>query len=202
MKPRNTLAQPPRAARRLLDLLVPTDQAPAILGDLLEEFSAVSSRRGSRSARSWYWRQSVKTIPHLLSAQFRVAPWRNLATALGGVLLLWLANTILMTTVSGYYPVNWPEPLRLFWLVCVPVALLIEPMAAGWIVAWTSKGREMVVTIPFSLTTFALKVILLFPTRGAGRSPLWSYFWLPIAIFVGGVIRRKTVQGSSQRQVQ
>jgi hypothetical protein len=41
---------------------------------MLEEFTALASTSGFAAARHWYWRQSVKTIAHLIGSEFRVAP--------------------------------------------------------------------------------------------------------------------------------
>ena len=46
------------------------------------------SKSGVAFARNWYWRQTVKTIAHLVGAGFRVAPWLTTAAAVGGFLLL------------------------------------------------------------------------------------------------------------------
>src|SRR5579884_357275 len=100
-------AQPPRVATWLLHFFGPTDQLTPILGDLLEEFSAEASRAGVSSARRWYWRQSAKSILHLLDAQLRVAPWRTLASALAGLLLLWIANMPLVDISRLHYLGNW-----------------------------------------------------------------------------------------------
>jgi putative ABC transport system permease protein len=51
---------PPRAAERLLRRALRRDPAcGAILGDLHEDFVALSRRVGARAARRWYWREAV-----------------------------------------------------------------------------------------------------------------------------------------------
>ena len=207
--------QPPRFASWLLDLFVPRDQAPPILGDLLEEFSAVASRSGIVPARRWYWRQSAKTVPHLLNAQFRLAPWRNLAAVLTGLLLLSQANVLVMAGVWAHYPGDWPEPLRLLWLACFPMApLVIATMLVGCVVAGVSERREMVVTIMLSLTIATLRVTALLIHWRAGGPRFWGPFLAgapgppigaavyPIAILIGGLIARKAVRASGQRTVE
>jgi hypothetical protein len=67
--------QPPRIAAWLVNLFSASQEAESILGDLHEEFSDLRSRSSDAFARNWYWRQSVKTIAHLMGAGFRVAPW-------------------------------------------------------------------------------------------------------------------------------
>src|SRR5258708_30198279 len=195
-----TNTHPPRAAAWLLDLFMPGDQ---VLGDLLEEFSALASRRGIAQARWWYWRQSVKTVPHLLTAQLRLSPWRSRAAVLTGLLWLWLVNWLVMVGFWGRYPADWPEPLRLLWLATFPTPLVVMATAfVGWIVAFQSERREMVVTTMLTLTAFALRLAAFFIHWRAGRPGLWFAFLagapgpavtllaMPIAIFAGGSIAR------------
>ena len=57
--------QPPRIAVWLVNLFTPAKETESIPGDLLEEFSQLASKSGVTVARSWYWRQTAKTIAHL-----------------------------------------------------------------------------------------------------------------------------------------
>ena len=72
--------RPPRMAVWLVDLFTPNKQSESIPGDLLEEFSELASKSGVASARRWYWRQSVKTVAHLIATGFLVAPWLTART--------------------------------------------------------------------------------------------------------------------------
>ena len=59
---------PPRLAERMLALTIRDDEWRAsILGDLAEEFSALSTRLPAASARRWYWRQALNIASHRLS---------------------------------------------------------------------------------------------------------------------------------------
>src|SRR5881394_208843 len=87
---RTPFVRPPRVAIWLVDLFTPDEDAEAIQGDLLEEYSELALKSGVASARRWYWRQSVKTIAHLMGTGFRVAPWSVAGAVVGGFLLLWL----------------------------------------------------------------------------------------------------------------
>ncbi|SRR6266446_6783115 len=88
MRAQARFAHPPRIAVWLVDLFIPIEQAESIPGDMLEEFTALASRSGVAAARHWYWRQSVKTIAHLIGSEFRVAPLSIFGIVLGGYLLL------------------------------------------------------------------------------------------------------------------
>ncbi len=87
MTSQSDFVQPPRIAVWLVNLFTTGEEAESILGDLLEEFSYLASKSGLAFARSWYWRQAVKTIAHLAGTGFRVAPWSTAAAVGGGFLL-------------------------------------------------------------------------------------------------------------------
>ncbi len=207
--------RPPRIARWLLELFVPRDQVPPLLGDLLEEFSARASQGGMGSARRWYWRQSAKTALYFLSAQLSDAPWQSLTTVLTGVFLLWVVDELLWAMLWGHYETDWPEPLRLVWIAVFQGALPVcVPMLVGWIVGMASKGREMAVTISLSLMIAALRYSLVFHHwRITGRPPLWSILFLgaprfslgvatiPAAILLGGLIARKMAPAMAPRTI-
>ena len=201
---RNYSAHPPRAASWLLGLFVSRDQITPILGDLLEEFSAEASRVGVSSARRWYWRQIAKSIFHLLDAQLRLAPWRNVASVIAGLLLLWVANMPLVEIPRLHYG-NWPEPVRLAWLAFVPTLpianLIFPPMLIAWAIARMNNRREMAVTALLSVVIVAVRLIsLLIYGPVAEIPPAWSPFWLadpigvvvcPVALFLGALIARR-----------
>jgi hypothetical protein len=81
------IARPPRVPSWLVGLFTPFHQAESILGDLQEEFTGNTSRLGLARARRWYWRQSAKTIAHLIGNQFCISPWLIPTTVLGGFVL-------------------------------------------------------------------------------------------------------------------
>jgi hypothetical protein len=210
----------PRVADWLLFLFISKDQAPPILGDLREEFLVVVSRRGMWSARLWYWRQVAKTVPHLFFAQLVLEPWRVFTAVVAGLVLLALTYMpfyAVQPVLTRYYPAPylayWPEPLRLAWIalwdwVYPNVELFLPPILVGWIVARANKGRDMIVTIVFSSTTFLLGMIVHFilfsyyPHVPPSPWPVWRLFWVthwyegriaaPIGSFIGGLIARKT----------
>jgi hypothetical protein len=71
MTPPAYLVQPPRLAVWLVNLFTRAEEAESILGDLLEEYFQLASKSGVALARSWYWRQTVKTIAQLAGTGFR-----------------------------------------------------------------------------------------------------------------------------------
>ena len=73
---------PPRAARRLLDLCVPSDSLEAVTGDLEELFHDRARLRGLPSARAWFWVQAISFSARFLLDRARDAvplPGRGIA---------------------------------------------------------------------------------------------------------------------------
>ena len=153
--------QPPRFASWLLTLFTPPDEEESILGDLLEEFSLLVSNSGFAFARSWYWRQVVKTIAHIFGTTFRVAPWSIASVVVGGFLLHRFVSGLpnrLLSAVTDKYLFYWSAHFQAYiWILKgMWPAQLILSMFVGCMVAFLAKGREMVATMTLVLVQFAL----------------------------------------------
>src|SRR5580693_10621153 len=149
--------QPPRLAFWLVNLFTIPDDAEAIVGDLLEEFSDVAAKSGVAYARRWYWRQSVRTVFHLVRSGFRVAPWSIAGAVVGGVLLVQLGHAFTEGGIRTWneflsHHVHRVSHFDLFlmnsgmYLWRLTVSMLI-----GCIIALACKSREMLATITVSL---------------------------------------------------
>jgi hypothetical protein len=202
--------QPPRVAVWLLDLFTPYEQTESIPGDLLEEFSDVAAKSGVAHARRWYWRQSVRTIFHLVRSGFRVAPWSIAGVVLGGWLLelavYWITEKAVDTILHNYQVYIHIDAYVFFLLYGILIELLIEPLLVGCIVAATAKGREMVATMTLSFSIWAIDGVLL--ARSRHHWPMTNFQLMPllVAIFVspvmyviGGGIVRMTRSPMSRR---
>jgi hypothetical protein len=142
--------QPPVIAIWLIDLLVPEEQKESVKGDLLEEFSDLATKCGESSARSWYWRNSAKTIARLM---FRT-PW-VVAVAVFGAFFAVIA-------VAGFFAV--PRLTRLYVAPHVPPTELatyfvissctgtLALLVASVIVAMLARGKEAIATVLLGLT--------------------------------------------------
>jgi hypothetical protein len=86
--------QPPLIAVWLIRLFAFAEGAESILGDLLEEFSLLASKSGVSTARNWYWRQTIKTVPRLAGFAFRTAPWAIVTAVVGGLVLRFLVGRL------------------------------------------------------------------------------------------------------------
>jgi hypothetical protein len=210
--------EPPRIAAGLVDLFAPGEQAESIIGDLLEEFSALAAKAGVAYARRWYWRQSAETIAHLVGAGFQSAPWTIAGSVLGGYVLLTFGGSLPERAivsvlqfgrhhVTPYY--TWPQfQAYLVWLNNgILVGRLLMSMLIGCIVAVAAKDREIV-------STMALSCLLLLTSFGMGLAQSFRHgveqpFLLPhlvfffgnlIMIFMGGGIVRKNRSAAARRR--
>ncbi|MFC1725034.1 ABC transporter permease [candidate division KSB1 bacterium] len=66
MKKNNINSAPPKFAQILLKKLFPEEWCITMEGDLEEVFSDIAAQRGNFKAKSWYWRQVIKSIVHYL----------------------------------------------------------------------------------------------------------------------------------------
>jgi len=72
----NRAPEPPRVARRLLELALPPEERDCTVGDLLEVYRLRHAGRGRQRARLWYWGQAIA-----FSSLFLRERWREAATA-------------------------------------------------------------------------------------------------------------------------
>ena len=202
--------RPPRIAVWLVDLFTPNKQSESIPGDLLEEFSELGSKSGVAFARRWYWRQSVKTVAHLIATGFLVAPWLTAGTVVAGCLLwpvFYGSTQKAVVAVLDKYQVYAHIDAHVFWLIyALLIERLVEPFIIGCIIAVAAKGREMVVTMTLGLVVGA--------SNGAGLAhlmPHWSEanfplaplllttFVSPVMFVIGGGIVREIRSAMSRR---
>jgi hypothetical protein len=201
MKPQSHSVQPPRIARWLISLFTPAEQAETIEGDLLEEFSHLTSASGVGVARRWYWRQTAKTIPHLATSGFRAAPLSTAAAVVGGCLLgrfvYGVPDKALMALTERYLS-YWQSHFNAYVFLATDgmmMAQVILLTIVGCVVALAAKGREMIATMALGVIVGALGAVALFWLMATGQVPLdgWMLalrFADPFAIVTGGVIVR------------
>jgi Fe2+ transport system protein B len=189
---------PPRFAAWLVNLFSPADGAESIVGDLLEEFSQLASKSGVPVARSWYWRQAVRTIAHLFGAGFSNAPWSTAAAIVGGFLLHGFVSGLpgkVLSALTDRYLFYWSAHFQSYMWVLngMPIAHVVLSVFVGCIVALVARGREMVATMTLALVFCAM----------VGTAWVWVALHQPLgvawilwscadslAIVVGGVVVR------------
>jgi hypothetical protein len=195
----------PRAAVWLIEVFTPYEQAESILGDLLEEFSDIASKSGVAYARRWYWRQSVRTVFHLVRSGFRVAPWSIAGVVVGGVLLVQLGPRIAGSAIwTGIQFLNHHvlpyHRLSRFELFLVNSGIhlcrLTVSMLIGCIIALACKRREVLATITVSVVC-SIQAVTAFWTFSHDSSTLRTallaldFFGGSFAIVIGGGIVQK-----------
>ncbi|MGB7731035.1 MAG: permease prefix domain 2-containing transporter [Candidatus Acidiferrum sp.] len=162
--------QPPKAAKWLLDLFTPYEEAESIHGDLLEEFLSFAAANGQDDARHWYWRQCLKSVLHLFGGAFRRSPWRLVGAIVIGQLSMWLGSTLpedaifatlhLIRNHVTPYHADWYS--YVMWLnYAILVGRLLLCFMIGFLVAFIAKGAELVATICLNVAPFVFAVAIL-----------------------------------------
>jgi len=205
MTPQNL---PPRIAIRLLNLFATGEEAESILGDLLEEFSQLAFKSGVGVARRWYWRQTMKTIVHLIGIGFRAAPLVTAAAVIGGFLLNRLVSGLperaIFAVLERYSVFDHHFSAYVFFATYgIAVGHVIASLFVGSVVALVTRSKEMVATVALVLAFFTMTVAAVPVWIATGHMPIlsmlvWNFAdWL--AIMIGGAIvrMRRSVKTSS-----
>ena len=158
MTSQSHFVQPPRLAVWLLTLFALDDKAESILGDLLEEFSLLASRSGVPFARRWYWRQTLKTVFQLAVLGFRTAPWLTTAAVVGGFFLRGLVARLVEPTIFAVIekyqiPEHHFSTYMFLATTGIDIGHLITFLFVGFMVAFVARGREMVATTHWVLSS-------------------------------------------------
>jgi hypothetical protein len=128
---------PPHIAVWLIRLFALGEESESILGDLLEEFSLLTSQSGVSMARHWYCRQTIKTVPRLVGFAFRTAPWMIVIAIVGGFVLRLLVGRLVghvTLAVVHRYGVLFEHPFNIY--LFVNIEHLITFPLIGLIVAF------------------------------------------------------------------
>ena len=198
----NSKFQPPRLAGWLLTLFTPADQADSIQGDLLEEFSSVATKSNPFAARTWYWRQVLRTIPHNIAASFRPVPMLLPLAVIAGFWLTGLATRCSSHAMRIFLDAHRVYELHpaayLFWSKFpLEIGRVLICFIIGALVALLAKRIEMVAVLTLVLLQLALFLFGAVALIASGRPWLdWFLFmalWNTlgfIATITGGVIVR------------
>ena len=73
---------PPRLALRLLAWRVPEPDREYLIGDLLEAFAELQAHSGAKSARRWFWRETIQLLVTRWPASPRVDPETSRETSM------------------------------------------------------------------------------------------------------------------------
>jgi hypothetical protein len=192
-------------------LLTHPDLHPGLLGDLLEEFSHLASKSGVAFARSWYWRQTAKTIAHLVRTGFRVAPWSTTVAVVGafylGRFIFGLPERVIFAVLERYRVFDHHFNAYVFFASTgIAIGRVITSMFVGCIVAVAAKRKEMVAAMMLGLVHAVLCGVAILATVPWGRPFFWGtlpwQFGDWVAIVVGGAIVRKTRSAVERRSLR
>ncbi len=188
---------PPPAARALLAFIMDAADEAVLMGDMEEEFRHIS-RHSPRHAQSWYWRQTMRSAPHLIIKRVRALKMRPLGVALaallGSFLLIyywdiWVARSAArtfaaITDASSYF---FSRAVYLF------VQMIGVAIGGGLIAIFTFQAEApFLKNIAYRLAPAGL--IVFAPTYMAMINPADNYplsfrlLWLSLAIpsLIGG----------------
>jgi hypothetical protein len=187
--------QPPCIANWLINLFASGPEAEPLLGDLLEEYSHLASQSGIAFARSWYWRQTRKTVAQLVGNALHAAPWLTAATVIGGLLLNRLVHgrseRAIFAVLFRYQVL---DPNSNAWALFATIGPIIASLFIGCVVALAAKRRETVATVTLGAVLCAMTgAAVMLPVAKGQTSILWVLPWNVadwFAIMIGGAIVR------------
>ena len=200
--------QPPRLAVWLINLFSVPDNEEAIIGDLLEEFSQIAYQAGVVFARRWYWRQTLKTIVHLIYTAYRAAPWLTSAGVVGGSLtgrlMKLVAPAIFAVLVRYQIPEHHFNVYVFFATTGIDIGYLIVFLFEGCIAAIVAKEREMAAATTLALISAAMTGVAVVSWVVQGHWALSRLTWDfadTFAILIGGaIVRTQRVSPALERQ--
>jgi hypothetical protein len=191
---------PPRAAERLVSLFVTREETDFILGDLSEEFSRFAIESGIGAARRWYWRQALKSLPHLVWSAFRASPWSTTFAVMAGFLLRRFVargpDLVTFAVVEKFEIHRHHFTLyRFLASTALDIEHVITFLLVGCVVALLARRREMAAAIALAMIFGAMAVIgsLAFVIRGGDYAYLLRLSWYftdSLAVVLGAVIVR------------
>jgi hypothetical protein len=206
MKYQSGFIEPPRMANRLVNLFAAAEEAESLQGDMLEEFSQLASKSEVAFARSWYWRQTWKTIAHLIGTAFRTAPLLTAATVIGGFILNRLVSGLperaIFAALHRYRVFDHSFTTYMFFATYgIVIGHVAASLFVGCAVAMAAKGREMVATMTLALVYCAMTGAAVLILLVTGKTlTLWMLPWNAadwLAIMIGGAIIRMRRSGTT-----
>lgn len=176
---------PPRMANWLLRCFVPATDREEIIGDLAEEFSLRIQSSGS--GWSWYWGQTLRSIPTMVWKAARQGRWiRTFFVALGAYIAAGLVEAGASAALLGI--VNPASSLRLVLTVIIGLSTIL---AGGYVAARLRPGAQTVMSVIIFVAVAALLA------ARVGDTPFWYglVFLIagPLSSLAGGALslRRK-----------
>jgi hypothetical protein len=203
------LIRPPRTIESVLHALgADADYRDDLLGDLAEELDIRARRDGERRARRWYYRESVRAIPHLLRSWWKHLRVLDVVDMVGVV----VTSYVILVMVVLFVIAMLRAMLTAFGVVIDPPASLFDnpllfvvaagfgaagSVFGGWVAASLYRRAPLVGAMALGLAWTAVGLIALIITT---TGPFWYRFLAPIVVVwvgttCGGVLRARTSSG-------
>jgi hypothetical protein len=206
------MTQPPRLAERLLGgLSGRTAFSEGVFGDLSEEFARRALRDGGGPARRWYYREALRSAPHILGNALRTyghADFLNVAKCLffaWVIVILLMVLTNIVDTVGVVH--GFDIVLRGRHVLGDKVDVAISDLAVvgiavvgGAVAARHAMRAPIVVASAFGANVFAVVTLLL---TAAGHPPPGLNGWLALAaLYLPTALAGGVLQVASGRTAQ
>jgi hypothetical protein len=182
--------KPPALADALVNAFsVSPATANEILGDLAEEWPERLDRYGAQRARTWYWGQTLRAIPHLFHQWWRETTFASMVAGLSAAVLMRLLLAVAFTAVSGPLYRN-PNSLGALF-VGLLVGRIVTDMVFGGLVAQLVRRAPLVYLTIAWVFALITELALRSPNWGAGRFPVIGItetvlvsvlVWLPVTL--------------------
>jgi hypothetical protein len=179
---------PPRFTESILEALgAETNFREALLGDLTEEFVARAERDGLTLAQRWYYRESLRAVPHLLRDSLRHLRPRDVRDLAKVVI-----TSLLCVTVLGVFAnvivlaIGIPPDLLIHSPFFGVIGLLLgctSSMTGGFIAAWLNTKAPVVGALALGIVWSSLSLAsMLVAPHGL---PALYRFSVPIVAIIG-----------------
>ena len=203
---------PPRGAAWLISLFADQEETDSILGDLSEESSRLALQSGGAFASRWYWRQTLKSLPHLVFSAFVAAPWLTVLAALAGFLSRRLLArlpgfaTFALVDKLGIYPHHFGL-YRFLASTALDIEHVLTFLLVGGFVALLARKREMAPAILLALIYAAMALIgsVFGAIRSGDYATLFRLSWYftdAFSIVFGAILVRALRLPATARPVQ
>lgn len=200
----------PRGAEWLVSLFA--NREDSIAGDLSEEFTQLASQSGRTFAGRWYWRQALKSLPHLFLSAFRKSPWLSTGAVVAGFLLRRLiahlpgAATFALVDKFGIYEHHFAL-YKFLASTALDIEHVLTFLLVGCFVALLARGREMPPAIVLSLifAAMALLASVYFVVKGGDAAYLWRMSWYfgdSLAVILGAAFVRTTRSAGTRLSIE
>lgn len=213
MHPRPELDQPPRLGAWLVGLFAQGEEREQMVGDLLEEYHERSARLGRVAARRWYWRQILRSMPHLVGAAFRTSPWTTALVVVVGYelrkrVMAHLPERAIFALVDRFdLAANHFTVYRFLASTGIDIGHLITFLLVGLAVGLIARRREMApaLVLGFIYAVMAVVASVWFVSRSHEFAYLLRLSWYfsdALAIVTGAAIVRTFRMGRAHIAVQ